>query len=207
MLSAPATLTPLQFAALAVYAEKPRHPYDVFQEMLRRREDRLVKVRPGTLYHAVNRLVELGLLEAAGTGREGNRPERTTYAITEAGRAAVAAHVAKAVAQRAEEFPEFPLALAELHNLDPSEAADLLSRRAAALRAELDSLHGAEPHLRASNLPEVLWIEHTWLSTMTRCDLAWTETLIRRLRCGDLAWSQHSLEEFERTRQQAALAP
>ena len=55
MPSEPATLTPLQFAALAIYAEQPRHPYEVFQEMLKRREDRLVKVRPGTLYHAVNR--------------------------------------------------------------------------------------------------------------------------------------------------------
>lgn len=207
MPSEPAVLTPLQFAALAIYAEQPRHPYEVFQEMLKRREDRLVKVRPGTLYHAVNRLAELGLLEAAGIGREGNRPERTTYAITEAGREAVAAHVAQAVARRAEEFPEFPLALAELHNLEPSAAADLLARRAAALRSELDSLDTAEPHLRGSDLPEVLWIEHTWLSTMARTDLAWTEALVRRLRSGDLSWSRESLEEFERTRRQAALAP
>jgi DNA-binding PadR family transcriptional regulator len=201
MPSATADLTPLQFAALAIYAERPRHPYEVFQEMQRRRGDRLVKVRPGTLYHAVNRLAELSLLEAAGTGREGNRPARTTYAITEQGRRAVVAHVAQMVSRRAEEFPEFPLGVAELRHLEPGESAELLARRAAALREELDSLTAAEPHLRDSSLPEVLWVEHGWLTAMTRTDLAWTKDLIARLRTGGLAWNPAQLAEEHGGRQ------
>lgn len=48
-----AELTPLGVASLALLAEEPRHPYEMYQVLMARHEDRLVKVRPGTLYHAV----------------------------------------------------------------------------------------------------------------------------------------------------------
>ena len=71
-----ASLTPLGVAALSLLVEEPMHPYEMYQLLVARHEDRLVKVRPGTLYHAVGRLEEQGLVEATGTEREGNRPER-----------------------------------------------------------------------------------------------------------------------------------
>ena len=43
-------------------------------------------VRAGSLYHTVERLHRLALIEPVETGREGRRPERTVYAITDAGR-------------------------------------------------------------------------------------------------------------------------
>ncbi|AHD23593.1 hypothetical protein Y013_03505 [Rhodococcus pyridinivorans SB3094] len=54
------------------------------QFLLRRREDNLIKLRPSSLYHTVSRLAESGLIRQEGTERAGNRPERTTYSITEA---------------------------------------------------------------------------------------------------------------------------
>ncbi|BAS16724.1 transcriptional regulator protein [Arthrobacter sp. Hiyo8] len=47
-----AALTPLGVAALALLVEAPMHPYEMYQLLMARHEDRLVKVRPGTLYHA-----------------------------------------------------------------------------------------------------------------------------------------------------------
>ena len=82
-------LTPLGVAALSLLVEEPMHPYEMYQLLIARHEDRLVKVRPGTLYHAVGRLEEQGLVTATGTDREGNRPERTTYTISAAGREAL----------------------------------------------------------------------------------------------------------------------
>src|SRR6478752_4124160 len=86
-------LTPLGLAALSLLVEEPMHPYEMFQLLIARHEDRLVKVRPGTLYHAVGRLEEQGLVAATGTDREGNRPERTTYKISAAGREALTARL------------------------------------------------------------------------------------------------------------------
>ena len=55
-------LMPLGIAALALLTERPMHPYEMYQILLLRKEDRIVKVRPGSLYHAVNKLEEGGLV-------------------------------------------------------------------------------------------------------------------------------------------------
>ena len=47
-----------------------------------------MRVQRGSLYPAVERLAAAGLIEPAQTAREGRRPERTVYQITEAGREA-----------------------------------------------------------------------------------------------------------------------
>ena len=82
----PQALTPLGISALALLAERPMHPYEMYQLLMERSEDRVVKVRPGSLYHTVDRLAGQGYVRATGTGRAGNRPERTTYEITATGR-------------------------------------------------------------------------------------------------------------------------
>ena len=40
-------LNPLAVSALALLAERPMHPYEMYQLMLQRREDRVVKVSAG----------------------------------------------------------------------------------------------------------------------------------------------------------------
>ncbi|WP_143320526.1 PadR family transcriptional regulator, partial [Cellulomonas iranensis] len=67
------TPTAVTVVVLALLAEQPRHPYDVFQTLVERGDDRLVRVNPGAVYHAVDRLERDGLVEAVGTERAGNR--------------------------------------------------------------------------------------------------------------------------------------
>src|SRR6185369_4646230 len=79
------TLPPLALAVLRRLRERPMHPYEAHQQIRDRSIDYVIKVRAGSLYHAVERLHRLGLVEPVETAREGRRPERTVYAITEAG--------------------------------------------------------------------------------------------------------------------------
>src|SRR6478735_7722885 len=83
-------LTPLGLMILALLAEGDMHPYEMIRLMRQRRDDRLVTITNGTLYHTVGRLERAGLLTEVGIDRLGNRPERTTYALSPEGRAAVA---------------------------------------------------------------------------------------------------------------------
>ena len=79
------TLTPLALAILRLLHERPMHPYEMHQLVRDRGTDFVIKVRAGSLYHAVERLAMLGLIAPVETGRDGRRPERTVYAITDAG--------------------------------------------------------------------------------------------------------------------------
>ena len=148
-----ASLTPLAFAALGLLAEAPMHPYEMFQTMLHRHEDQNVKVRPSTLYHQIGRLVDLGYAEALGTAREGNRPERTTYAITDHGRAELDAGLRRMIAEPADEYPEFQLAVSHVDNLTATDAVTALRARdpdaaAAAVRDHLAHIQDILDRLR-----------------------------------------------------------
>ncbi len=78
--------TPLGPAVLDLLPERPMHPDEIGETITQRRVNEIVKVRGGSLYHAVERLPRAGLIEAVETERRGRRPEGTVYRITEPGR-------------------------------------------------------------------------------------------------------------------------
>lgn len=184
------SLTPLAVAALALLAEGPTHPYEMYQTLVTRSEDRLVKVRPGSLYHTVDRLARQGLVRATGTEREGNRPERTTYEITEEGTLALGERVADIIATPVNEFPEFPLGLGEAHNLPLETVIDLLRKRIGLLRADIALLDDGIHRVRAKGLPAKYWLDVRYLRTMAQADVASLEALIDDLASGAISWDE-----------------
>ncbi|SDX21111.1 transcriptional regulator, PadR family [Arthrobacter sp. yr096] len=185
-----ADLTPLGVASLALLAEEPMHPYEMYQVLMARHEDRLVKVRPGTLYHAVGRLEEHGLVQATGTEREGNRPERTTYCITDAGHQALDARLQAMLSTPVNEYPLFPHAIAEAHHLPADVVMRLLEERVVALSADLDFLVTAEATVTAKGLDRKYWIDITYQQAITRTEIAWIRGLLEELDSGKLPWDE-----------------
>lgn len=181
-------LTPIAVAALALLAERPMHPYEMFQTLLDRHEDRVVKVRPGSLYHAVERLAGAGLAEVAGTERDGNRPERTTYRITDAGRGALTARLRELLRAPAAAYPEAALGLTEAHNLPRADVVAELSQQLDALRTDAAVLTGLIAAVRERDVLEAYWIEADRALHLRHAEIAWLDTLITRLTDGDLPW-------------------
>ena len=61
------------------------HPYEISTTLRSRGKEQSIKLNYGSLYSVVESLPKHGLIEPRETVREGRRPERTVYAITEAG--------------------------------------------------------------------------------------------------------------------------
>ncbi|MGJ4845079.1 PadR family transcriptional regulator [Leifsonia sp. Le1] len=184
------TLTPLGVAALALLVERPMHPYEMYQTLVQRSEERVVKVRPGSLYHTVDRLAGQGLVRAIGTEREGNRPERTTYEITENGYLVLTERVAEILATPINEYPEFPLALGESHNLPVESVIQLLRNRVALIRADLAAMDAGIADLEAKRLPRKYWINVQYSRAISEVEATWLESLIDDLVSGELSWSE-----------------
>jgi DNA-binding PadR family transcriptional regulator len=182
------TLTPLAIAALALVNERPMHPYEMYQLLLERREDRMIKVRPGSLYHTVERLHAAKLLEVTGTAREGNRPERTTYAMTDEGREALAARIRELLSHPVREYPHFPVALDEAHNLPPEQAAADLEAYAEALDEEIAEISAVLDAVRERDLAEAYWIGGDYLLSNTIFQRDWIRQLINRIETKELTW-------------------
>ena len=82
----PLPRTPVALSVLNLLNERPMHPYEMRTRMRERGHDRAFKIRESSVYDTVTRLAERGFIEPVDVNREGRRPERTVYAITEAGR-------------------------------------------------------------------------------------------------------------------------
>src|SRR6478752_5699554 len=127
----------LALAVLVTLTERPMHPYEMAATMRSQGKERSIKLNYGSLYTVVNNLARHGLIEAMGAGREGRRPERTVYQITEAGRKELDDWMAELVAVPVKEYPQFEAALAELPVLPPGRALELLRDRAGALETAI----------------------------------------------------------------------
>jgi DNA-binding PadR family transcriptional regulator len=181
-------LTPLGIAALALLAERPMHPYEMYQLLIQRSEDRIVKVRPGSLYHSVDRLARAGLLRATGTEREGNRPERTTYEITEAGQLALGERISEMLGTPTNEYPEFPLAIGEAHNLPRATVIQLLRSRLNLLGADLAFTEGGLRDLKERGIERRFWLNVEYTKALIEVEIEWLLQLIDDLETGALRW-------------------
>lgn len=186
-------LTPLAITVLALLNERDMHPYEMFQVLVQRRADRLVKLRPGSLYHTVDRLDRDQLVRVVGTARDGNRPERTLYAVTAAGRAALEHRIAEMLGTPVREYPQLPLALAEAHNLDRDAVIRLLRDRIGPLEVELDELDAIRDSHVSSGKPRVFWFAVDYLRAMVETEIGWLRTTLAEVEDGDLPWTSPDL--------------
>jgi DNA-binding PadR family transcriptional regulator len=170
------------------------HPYRMQQLIKERGKDEVINVRQrASLYQTIERLQRDGLIAVQGTARAERRPERTIYALTDAGRAATVAWLRGMLAAPAREYPEFPAALAHLALLTPDDACQHLAARAAALTAELTRVDG-QLALAASAIPRLFLVEGEYARALLATELAWVEALIEDLRTGRLTWSDAWLQ-------------
>jgi DNA-binding PadR family transcriptional regulator len=85
-------LTPVAFEILLSLAESERHGYEVMTEIERRSGGR-ISPNPGTLYRALDRLVQEGLLTS--TVRPVDGENRKFFSISPLGKAVAAAEAAR----------------------------------------------------------------------------------------------------------------
>lgn len=189
---APATdVTPLSVALLALLDERDMHPYEMLQTLRERREDHLVKVRPGSLYHCIERLARDGLAEARGTECVGNRPERTTYRLTAEGKAALRGWIHDHLARVENTYPPLPLALAEAHALTPAEVRERFEVRLSALESEIAQVEEGLGAMADQQVLPAYGLALTYREAMLRAEHRYITDLITRIDSKDLTWPMH----------------
>lgn len=162
---------PLALAVLTLLWERPMHPYEMSMTLRERRKDETVRLNFGSLYSVVEGLEKRGLIEAASTEREGNRPTRTVYRITDAGATEAVDWLSDLVRTPVKEFPQFEAALSFLPLLAPDDVARLLRMRAASVRTTLTSLETTVGEARRQGLPRIFALEAEYEIGLLRAEL------------------------------------
>jgi DNA-binding PadR family transcriptional regulator len=175
---------PLALAVLACLYERPMHPYEVAQTLRTRAKHESVRLNYGSLYGVVESLEKRALVAARESVREGRRPERTTYEITEAGKRELIDWLSDLVSQPVKEYPQFEAALSFLPVLPPDEAEALLRARIDALEITLAQLGGAAKLTREMGLPGLFELESDYVMHMLRAELEFVRRLVKDISSG-----------------------
>ncbi len=182
--------TTLALAVLELLGEGPMHPYEMKQRMRERGHERAISVKAASIYDTVERLAAAGFVEPVETNREGRRPERTIYRLTETGSDELQSWLHELLEEPSREYPRFAAALMFLGAIESKdEAVRVLDRRAGAFEIQIaaaDALMRAVP----SDLPRLFVIEEEYAQAMRKAELEWLRRTIDELKDGTLEWPQ-----------------
>jgi DNA-binding PadR family transcriptional regulator len=179
---------PLALAVMALLHERPMHPYEIACTMRQRHLEESIKLNYGVLYHTVQTLQQAGLITPLETEREGRRPERTVYALTDAGRERFLGSLRDLIRRPAREYRRFEAGLCFLWHLPAEEAVALLRERACALTEELEGYDDLCAALHKRGLGRLALVELEYAQALRRAELAWVERLVDDVVSGALEW-------------------
>jgi DNA-binding PadR family transcriptional regulator len=178
---------PLALAVMALLYERPMHPYEMVSTMRERGKHEAIKLRYGSLYSVVGALEREGLIVELETRREGRRPERTVYGITDAGREEFLTWLRELLREPVKEYTQFAAGLSYLPALPPEEAADLLEERVRLLEKEVGEMRSRlDGVVEESDLPRLFLVENEHELVLREAELGWVRGLVREIKDGTI---------------------
>jgi len=171
----------LALAVLSCLNERPMHPYEISQTLRQRGKDQSIKLNYGALYGVVESLTRAGLIEPRETVREGKRPERTIYAITDTGKRELVDWLSELVSTPVKEYLSFEAALSLLPGLPPEDAGRLLSDRCAALEVRLAQSRATRASAEAMQLPRLFVLEDEYRERLMEAELGFCQELLKEI--------------------------
>lgn len=173
---------------LAMLSVRASHPYELHRFIVDTHKDYVTGL-PRSLYHAVERLAKDELIVPTKTGREGRRPERTVYEITEEGRQELATRLRRLLEQPDADRRTLVAAISLIGALQVPDAKRALRTRTASIEGTISGLEAHRRAMAESGLPEILMLEMECEQALYTAELAWLRSVLDRLDQGELDWS------------------
>jgi len=177
---------PLALAVLSCLYERPMHPYEVAQTLRHRAKHESIRLNYGSLYNVVEGLEKRGFIRVTETVREGRRPERTVYEITETGSREFVDWLSALITTPVKEYLQFEAALSLLPALPPAEAAELLRERINELEHRLNFSKLTMENMRKAGLPRLFGVENEYMEALMQAELDYVRSLIKEIEDGTL---------------------
>ena len=193
----------LALAVMSYLSQQAMHPYELGRTLREHGDARSIKFNHGSLYMVVGQLAKAGYITELETSREGQRPERTVYALTDAGRAEFRDWLRELVAEPQQEYPHFVAALSLIAALPPNEVVPLLRHRLDLLQAERAEIRGLIGTTLAQGVPELFLVEEEYRLALLGAEITFVEEFIAKITDTRTGWGS----EWARFHNQAAADP
>ena len=177
---------PLALAVLVLLYERPMHPYEMASTLRERAKHESIKLNYGSLYTVVEALQRDGLIQAVETIRDGRRPERTVYDITEPGKVLLVDWLSDLIRIPTKEFTQFEAGLSLVGALPPDDVVRLLKARLVALEVDIRRSEGMRGLGEEMQLPRLFWVEDEYRIVLRRAERDWVKSLVDDIESGRL---------------------
>jgi hypothetical protein len=167
---------------------KPMHPYELSRTLRDNGDARSIKFNHGSLYMVVQQLARAGFIAEVETSREGQRPERTVYAITDDGRREAREWLSELIAQPEHEYPHFVTALSLVAALPPDQVVPLLRTRLEALAGQRAEIKGMIDSSLGQGVPRLFLVEEEYRLALLDTESAFVERFIAEIGDPEAGW-------------------
>lgn len=179
---------------LGLLEQGDRYGYEIVATAERWAVHRWAGISIGSIYHTLRSLTKLGYASILKVEREGNRPERQVFSISDRGREECHRLIALGLGSLEYEGREVDMALAFAHRISPELRRQMLENRLGPLEERLAQLsdldHAYETCFRDPSLEHLrkLRQESPWIHAGIRHGLArlkverdWTKSLLSEI--------------------------
>jgi DNA-binding PadR family transcriptional regulator len=172
-------MTNAELAVLSLIAEKPRHGYEVEQEIEARGMREWTEVGFSSIYYILKKLEREGFISSRKEQHEGRGPARVVYRTTANGRRRLERELLRALSQPTRCYSPLQIGLANLPSLPNQEAVDGLKR----YRDELEARQAHVQARRASQAPLPWFVEAMFEHslTMIRAESSWVRDFLKKM--------------------------
>jgi DNA-binding PadR family transcriptional regulator len=181
---------PLALAVLSYLTQGPKHPYELGRMLRDHGDARSIKFNHGSLYMVVQQLARAGFIVEQETTRDGQRPERTVYALTDAGRQELRDWLGELVEVPQHEYPHFVAALSLIGALPAGLVMELLGRRLLRLGQQRAEVRDLIDSTLAAGVHPLFLVEEDYRLVLLDAELSFVERFIELINNPETGWGR-----------------
>ncbi len=169
---------------LGLLRERPLHGYEL-KHIIEERMGDWTNIAFGSIYYALDKLQDDGFVERVATEKEGGRPARTVYQITEAGRGEFLRLLREIWREVERQYYTFDIGLTFMKALPLEEVKGYLRKRVAQLETILQHLDAhEEEQLAHEEVPRLAAAVFAHSRAHFEAELSWTRDLLEKIEQG-----------------------
>jgi DNA-binding PadR family transcriptional regulator len=176
----------VRLVILGILQQRPLHGYEIKQIITQHMDD-WTSIAFGSIYFALNKLSDERLIEKVAVEKSGNRPSRSVYQITDAGKAEFTTLLRQLWAEPERHYYSFDIALFFISALPADCVRRYLAERIAHLEGSLEFLgrHKKE-HRHIKEVPKIAFAIMDHSIAHLKAEVKWLRDIARKIEAGEL---------------------
>jgi len=153
-----------------------KHPYEMQHIMRMRKMDKFTSLYKGSIYFAVERFKDVGLIEVSGVIKEDKRPDKTLYKITDAGKTEFQELLMEQFTKEEQFYDPIYTALVFANYSDSRTIANLIEQKIKYIEKKIKVMETSYEEIKPT-VPRSVHHIYIGLIEHAKTDLRWLQSL------------------------------